>query len=118
MLNFDKYLPSIIEYSEFLNNNQTSYNLLIDNPKIQKFAGMDMHINESEELEKEKQLIQKIIKHQSLFELLSVLESTHSNNYKLKEIQKNPFIEESSPQPINIKSGGLFKNWEDLDTDW
>lgn len=118
MLNFDKYLPSIIEYSDFLNNNRTSDNLLIDSPIIHKYAGMDMHINNSEELEKEKQLIQKIIKQQSLFELLIILESSHSNNYKLEEIKQNPFIEDSSPRPINIKSGGLFKDWEELDMDW
>lgn len=114
MLNLDKYLPSIIEYSEFLNNNRTSDNLLIDSPIIHKDAGMDMHMNETQESENERQLLQKIIKQQSLFELLNILESTHLNNYKLEEIQKNPFIEESTPQPPNIKSGGLFKDWEEL----
>jgi hypothetical protein len=106
----DKYLPSIIQYGEFINNTPTIHNFIID-----KFSGMDMHINDIDEAEKERKLIDKIIKQKYFSEVLDILESNHSNNYKLQEIQKILFIEENNdkPRPFNLKSGGLFKNWED-----
>lgn len=111
MMNLDKYLPSIIQYSEFLNNKTN-----IDYPIIQndKLKGIDMHI--IQDIEKEREILEKIIKHQSFLELLYILESNQSNNYKIDEINKHPFLEESyidKIRPVQIKSGGLLKNWED-----
>jgi len=110
MLNLENYLPDIIQYNDFLTN------MNINNPArdyqiLQKSSGMDMHMNESDE--SERQLMYKLIKYQYFSKLLNVLESTESYEYKLEEIQKNPFLEELSPKPVNLKSGGLFKNWED-----
>jgi len=110
MLNLDKHLPSIIQYSESLNHNKTTE---VENSNIYNPSGMDMHMNDSEYLEKESQLIHKIVKQQYFSKLLNILESSHSDIHKIEEIQKNPFLDESSPRPFNSKSGGLFKNWED-----